>query len=60
MFAVDCRKIVEQHLQSDAMLVILPWQDWMAMDKKLALKNPHAERINVPADREISGATECI
>lgn len=43
-------KIVEQHLQSDAMLVILPWQDWMAMDKKLALKNPHAERINVPAD----------
>lgn len=43
-------KIVEQHLQSDAMLVILPWQDWMAMDKKLANKNPHAERINVPAD----------
>ncbi len=43
-------KIVEQHLQSDAMLVILPWQDWMAMDKRLALKNPHAERINVPAD----------
>lgn len=43
-------KIINQHLQSDAMLVILPWQDWMAIDNKLAHKNPHAERINVPAD----------
>lgn len=43
-------KIIEQHLRSTAMLVILPWQDWMAMDKKLAHKNPHAERINIPAD----------
>lgn len=43
-------KIIHQHLQSDAMLVILPWQDWMAIDRKLAHKNPHAERINVPSD----------
>ncbi len=43
-------EIIDQHLQSKAMLVILPWQDWLAMDKKLRHKNPHAERINVPAD----------
>lgn len=43
-------KIIHQHLQSDAMLVILPWQDWMAIDRKLAHKNPHAERVNVPSD----------
>ncbi len=43
-------KIVHQHLHSSAMLVILPWQDWMAMDKNLRHKNPNAERINVPAD----------
>lgn len=49
-YPLIAEKIVDQHLQSDAMLVILPWQDWMAMDKKLAHKNPHAERINIPAD----------
>lgn len=43
-------KIISQHLQSEAMLVILPWQDWMAVDEKLRHKNPQAERINVPAD----------
>ncbi len=43
-------QIIDQHLQSDAMLVILPWQDWLSMDKKLRNENPHAERINVPAD----------
>ncbi|MFV0392585.1 MAG: 4-alpha-glucanotransferase [Paludibacteraceae bacterium] len=43
-------KIINQHLQSDAMLVILPWQDWISMEKKLWRKNPNAERINIPAD----------
>ncbi|MFV0471144.1 MAG: 4-alpha-glucanotransferase [Paludibacteraceae bacterium] len=43
-------RIVKQHLASTAMLVILPWQDWMAIDSKLWLEDPHAERINVPAD----------
>ncbi|VBB45875.1 4-alpha-glucanotransferase [uncultured Paludibacter sp.] len=43
-------RIVKQHLDSTAMLVILPWQDWMATNTKLRLKDPNAERINIPAD----------
>lgn len=43
-------KIIDQHLRSTAMFVVIPWQDWMAMDGKLRLKNPNAERINVPAN----------
>ncbi len=42
--------IIQQHLDSDAMLVILPWQDWLSIDKVLRHENPHSERINVPAD----------
>lgn len=43
-------RIIEQHLQSNAMWIILPWQDWMAVD--VALRNEHtlAERINVPSN----------
>lgn len=43
-------QIVEQHLESEAMLVVLPWQDWMALDSKLCLEHPFAERINVPSN----------
>jgi 4-alpha-glucanotransferase len=43
-------RIISQHLESNAMLVIFPWQDWMAIDNKLALANPNAERINVPSN----------
>lgn len=43
-------EIVVQHLHSSAMLVILPWQDWMAMDGRLRLPNENNERINVPAN----------
>lgn len=43
-------KIVEQHLQSKAMWVILPWQDWIATEARLWLKHPVAERINVPSN----------
>jgi len=41
-------KILWQHLQSPAMWVILPLQDWLAVDGKLCNKDIHAERINVP------------
>lgn len=44
-----CRKIVKMHLDSPSMLAILPLQDWLAMDGKLRLEDPSAERINVPA-----------
>ncbi|MBV5283746.1 MAG: 4-alpha-glucanotransferase [Paludibacter sp.] len=43
-------KIIEQHLQSQAMWIILPWQDWMALETKLCHEHPNAERINVPSN----------
>ncbi len=43
-------KIIEQHLDSTAMLVILPWQDWLAIDENLRLEDEDAERINVPSN----------
>jgi 4-alpha-glucanotransferase len=43
-------KIIEQHLDSEAMLMILPWQDWMSLESKLCLEDPFAERINVPSN----------
>jgi len=45
-----CRQIVEQHLYSPAMWVILSFQDWTAMDGKLRWKQTFNERINDPAD----------
>jgi 4-alpha-glucanotransferase len=42
-------RIVNQHLYSSAMWVILPWQDWMALDADLRRENPMDERINVPS-----------
>lgn len=41
-------KIVWQHLQSPAVWVVLPLQDWLAIDDDLRLADPHGERINVP------------
>lgn len=41
-------KILWQHLQSPAMWVILPLQDWLAIDADLRHPDPFAERINVP------------
>ena len=38
------------HLKSPAMLTVLPWQDWVAMDGALRRENPNDERINVPAN----------
>ena len=42
--------ILEQHLKSNAQWIILPWQDWMALDEDLRLQDPSAERINVPSN----------
>lgn len=44
-----CDIIVSQHLESPAMLTILPWQDWMSIDGALRRENPKDEQINVPA-----------
>ena len=45
-----CRQILQQHLDSPAMLTVLPLQDWLSMDAELRRADPHAERINIPAD----------
>ena len=45
-----CENIVRQHLDSPAMLTILPIQDWMSMDEHLRYADPSFERINVPAN----------
>ncbi len=44
------REILELHLQSSSLWVIIPWQDWMAIDGNLRYPNPLAERINIPAN----------
>ena len=44
-----CRCIIERHLESPAMLTVLPLQDWLSIDGNLRLTDPNAERINVPA-----------
>jgi len=43
-------RIINQHLLSNAMWIILPWQDWMGLDVKLQNEHPNAERINVPSN----------
>lgn len=35
-----CERIVEAHLKSPAMLVILPLQDWLSIDGKLRAADP--------------------
>ena len=40
--------IINQHMYSPAMWVILPLQDWLAIDADLRLADQHAERINMP------------
>lgn len=44
-----CEQIVRQHLDSPAMLTILPLQDWLAMDAVLRYEHADRERINIPA-----------
>lgn len=45
-----CQEILEHHLASPAMWAIFPLQDLLAIDGDLRIENPHAERINVPAN----------
>ena len=45
-----CERIVQIHLDSPAMLAILPLQDWLSIDGDVRYQgNPSDERINVPA-----------
>lgn len=44
-----CWQIVTNHLNSPAMLAILPLQDWLSIDGNLRRENAEEERINIPA-----------
>ena len=45
-----CQEIVEQHLNSSSQWVILPIQDYIAMDGDFRWDNTQGEQINEPAD----------
>ena len=45
-----CQQIIERHLASPSIFVILPLQDWMALDGDLRWKETASERINDPAN----------
>lgn len=47
-----CKEILKMHLNSSAMWVILPWQDWMSISQQLRHPDASAERINIPANPE--------
>ena len=42
--------IVNQHMYSPAMWVILPLQDWLAVDGEIRLSDAQGERINLPSN----------
>ena len=42
--------IVNQHMYSPAMWVILPLQDWFAIDGEIRLPDANGERINLPSN----------
>lgn len=42
--------IINQHMYSPAMWVILPLQDWMAIDDAVRNPDANAERINLPSN----------
>ncbi len=45
-----CRAVVERHLGSRSMLVILAWQDWLSISGELRNADMEIERINIPAN----------
>ena len=43
-------QIISNHLKTRSMLMIIPLQDWFAMDDSIKRKDIESERINVPAN----------
>ncbi len=48
--ATLCSEVVQRHLEAPSLLTVLAWQDWLSIDENLRYPNPHAERINIPAN----------
>lgn len=45
-----CEQMLNRHLYTPAMLVILPLQDWLSIDGEVRRANENDERINIPSD----------
>lgn len=45
-----CEEVVRNHLNSNSILCILSWQDWLSIDGKWRNPDVQGERINVPAN----------
>ncbi len=45
-----CLEFINAHVQSPAMLTVLPIQDWLAISRELRRHSPTEEQINIPAD----------
>lgn len=45
-----CEEIIRQHLQSNSMLAVLSFQDWLSMSETWRNPDVDAERINIPAN----------
>lgn len=48
--AALAERIVSNHLKTNAILVIIPLQDWFAIDDEIKNSSIEEERINVPAE----------
>lgn len=46
------KEILLQHFRSNAMLAIIPMQDFLGISGAIRRENPHDERINIPANPE--------
>ena len=44
------RDIISRHLTCPSMLCVISIQDWLAIDERIRLADPNAERINIPAN----------
>ncbi|MDL2243456.1 4-alpha-glucanotransferase [Bacteroidales bacterium OttesenSCG-928-J19] len=45
-----CEQILTRHLQSPALLCVVPFQDWLSIDEELRNPDVEGERINIPAN----------
>ncbi len=45
-----CRQIIHLQMISTAMLVVIPFQDWLSIEQQYCIAQPERERINVPSN----------